>query len=176
MGATTLISESEYLQMTFDGPEAEYVDGEVRERSMPTFFHSRAASWVHGMFFMASLKHPLFPCPELRMRVAPGRIRVPDLVVFAYHTPSNAIPMVDVPHVIVEIVSPDDRHDEVMVKLADYQAFGVPHIWLVDPALRSLSIYRDSSLTSVPELSLPEFDLRVKIAEVFAYLADLDKS
>ena len=168
MGAKTLISESEYLQMTFDGPEAEYVDGEVQERSMPGFFHSRAASWVHGMFFMASLKHPLFPCPELRMRVAPGRIRVPDLVVFAHRIPSTATPMVDVPHVIIEIVSPDDRHDEIMEKLADYQDFGVAHIWLVDPALRSLSLYRDGSLTSVPELALPEFDLSLKIAEVFA--------
>ncbi len=168
MGAKTLISESEYLQMTFDGPEAEYIDGEVQERSMPSFFHSRAASWVHGMFFMASLKHPLFPCPELRMRVAPGRIRVPDLVVFAHRIPSTATPMVDVPHVIIEIVSPDDRHDEIMEKLADYQNFGVAHIWLVDPGLRSLSIYRDGSLTSLPELALPEFHLSIKIAEVFA--------
>ena len=135
---------------------------------MPSFFHSRAASWVHGMVFMASLKHPLFPCPELRMRVAPGRIRVPDLVVFAHRIPSTATPMVDVPHVIIEIVSPDDRHDEIMEKLADYQNFGVAHIWLVDPALRSLSIYRDGSLTSQPELALPEFDLSLKIAEVFA--------
>ena len=76
--------------------------------------------------------------------------------------------MVDVPHVIIEIVSPDDRYDEIMEKLADYQNFGVPHIWLVDPALRSLSLYHDGSLTSVPELALPEFDLSIKIAEVFA--------
>ena len=168
MGAKTLISESEYLQMTFDGPEAEYVDGEVQERSMPTIFHSSAANWVYGMFFLASLKYPVFPRPELRMRVAAGRFRVADLAVFAYQTPSNAVPTIEAPHVVVEIVSPDDRHDEIMEKLADYQNFGVAHIWLVDPTLRSLSIYRHGSLTSVPELALPEFDLSLKLAEVFA--------
>lgn len=167
MGTKTLISESEYLRMAFDGPEADYVDGEVQDRSMPTIFHSAAASWTHGMFFMASLKHPLFPRPELRIRVAPHRIRVVDLAVFAHTLPSNAVPTVDPPHVVVEIVSPDDRHDEIMEKLADYQHLGVLHIWLVDPALRSLSIYRDGSLTSVPELALPEFQLSIKRTEVF---------
>ena len=167
MGAKTLISESEYLQMTFDGPEAEYVEGEIRERSMPKNSHSRAANWVQGMFFLASMKHPLFPRPELRLRLAPARFRVPDLAVFAHQAPSAEIPP-EIPHVVVEIVSPDDRHDEIMEKLADYQNFAVPHIWLVDPALRSLSLYRDGSLTSQPELALPEFDLSLKIAEVFA--------
>ena len=167
MGAKTLISESEYLQMNFNGPEADYVDGEVRERSMPTIFHSSAANWVHGMFFLASLKYPVFPRPELRLQVAVRRFRVADLAVFAHQAPSAEIPP-EIPHVVVEIVSPDDRHDEIMEKLADYQNFGVAHIWLVDPALRSLSLYRDGSLTSVPELALPEFDLSLKIAEVFA--------
>ena len=168
MGAQTLISEADYLEMTFDGPEAEYVEGEIQERSLPTNAHSAAANWIQGMFFMASRKQPLFPRPELRMRVSPRCLRVADLAVFAHQPPSNVNPTVEVPHVVVEIVSPDDRHDELMVKLADYQAFGVPHIWLADPALRSLSIYRDGSLTSVPELTLLEFGLSLKLAEVFA--------
>ena len=167
MGAKTLIPESEYLQMTFDGPEAEYVEGEIQERSMPTNSHSLAMlsfCLIFGRFMNAV---PIFPRPELRMRVAPRRFRVADLAVFAYQAPSAEIPP-EVPHVIIEILSPDDRLRDLMVKFAEYQAFGVPHIWLADPALRSLSIYRDGSLTSVPELALPEFDLSIKIAEVFA--------
>ncbi len=166
MGAKTLISEAEYLQMTFDGPEAEYVDGELQKRSLAGNSHSAAANWIQGMFFLASLKYSLFPRPELRMRVGPDRLRVADLAVFAPRAPSQANPTVDVPWVVVEIVSPDDRHDEQMEKLADYQAFGVAHIWLADPTLRRLSIYRDGSLTSVPELALPEFSLSIQIAEV----------
>ena len=167
MGAKTLISESEYLQMAFDGPEAEYVDGEIQERSRPTNSHSLAMLSFCLIFgrFMATA--PIFPRPELRMRVGPRRFRVADLAVFAYQAPSAEIPP-EVPHVVIEILSPDDRLRDIIVKFAEYRAFGVPHIWLADPALRSLYIYRDGSLTSVPELALPEFDLSIKIAEVFA--------
>jgi Uma2 family endonuclease len=167
MGAKTLISESDYLRMTFDGPEAEYVEGEVQERSMPKNSHSAAINWVQGMFFLASMKHPLYPRPEIRFQVAPGRFRVADLAVYAYQAPSAETPP-EVPHVVVEVVSPEDRHDDLMVKLAEYQNFGIPHIWLADPALRRLSVYRDGSLTSVAELSLPEFGLAIKLGEVFA--------
>jgi len=166
MGAQTLISEAEYLQMTFDGPEAEYLDGEILERSMPTNEHSIIAlafTLIFGRFMSLA---PLFPRPEIRFRVAPHRFRVPDLAVYAYQAPIASIP-IEIPHIVVEIVSPDDRHDELMEKLADYQAFGVSHIWLADPTLRRLSIYRDGSLTSVTELALPDFSLTIKIAEVF---------
>ena len=101
-----------------------------------------------------------------RHPLGPSRFRIADLAVYAHTPPSAEIPP-EVPHVVVDIVSPDDRHDELMVKLADYQAFGVPYIWLAGPALRSLSIYRDGSLTSVPELTLPEFGLALQPAEVF---------
>ena len=35
----TLITEAEYLRMTFDGPEPDYVDGELVERAIPNFQH-----------------------------------------------------------------------------------------------------------------------------------------
>jgi len=167
MGVTALIPESEYLEMTFDGPQAEYVDGEVQERSMPANSHSAAASQIHGLFYLAARQFPLHPRPEIRFRVSPERFRVADLAVYAHQPPSAEIPP-EVPHVVVEIVSPDDRHDELMVKLADYQTFGIPHIWLADPTLRRLSVYRDGSLTSVPELALPEFGFSLKLQELFS--------
>jgi Uma2 family endonuclease len=37
------------------------------------------------------------------------------------------------PLVAIEILSPDDRLIEVRQKLEEYQAWGVPHIWLIDP-------------------------------------------
>jgi Uma2 family endonuclease len=166
MGAKTLISEADYLRMTFEGPEAEYVEGEVRERSMPNNEHSVTAFAFYMIFGRLMTLAPLFPRPELRFPVAPGRFRVADLAVYAHQPPSAEIPP-EVPHVVVEVISPDDKYDELMVKLADYQNFGIPHIWLADPALRRLSLYDDGSLTSVPELALPEFGLAIKLAEVF---------
>lgn len=79
MGTRTRISESEYLHMTFDGPEADYVDGEIKDRGLPTNSHSR----VMYVFCLAlgrlARDFPLYPRPEIRFRVAPGRFRVADL-------------------------------------------------------------------------------------------------
>jgi len=42
------------------------------------------------------------------------------------------------PDVVIEILSPDDRSAETLVKVADYIGAGVPHIWIVDPYRRNI--------------------------------------
>ncbi len=54
-----------------------------------------------------------------------------------------------------------------MTKLAEYQQWGVPNVWLVDPAFRRLSVYRDGNLTSVPAFTLSEFEIPISAAEIF---------
>ena len=167
MGAKTLISEADYLRMGFDGADPDYVEGQVVQRSMPNNDHSVTAFAFYLIFGRLMRLAPLFPRPEIRLRVGPGRFRVADLAVYAHLAPSAEIPP-EIPYVVVEVISPDDRYDDLMVKLADYQNCGIPHIWLADPALRRLSIYRDGNLTSVGELALPEFHLAIGLAEIFA--------
>ena len=68
---------------------------------------------------------------------------------------------------------PDDRWSEVMQKLAEYLAFGVDRVWIVDPRLRQVFAYR--SLTEVATFSegedlqdgeiLPGF--RIAVAKLF---------
>lgn len=55
------------------------------------------------------------------------------------------------PELVVEILSPDDRWSEVMQKLAEYLAFGVDRVWIVNPRLRQVFAYR--SLTEVATFS-----------------------
>jgi len=43
----------------------------------------------------------------------------------------------------------------------------VKHIWLVDPASESFSLYDDAGLREVPVLELPEFELRIQKSDVF---------
>jgi Uma2 family endonuclease len=42
------------------------------------------------------------------------------------------------PDLVIEIVSPDDEPMGLLQKIADYQAAGIPHIWVVDPYKRKL--------------------------------------
>jgi Uma2 family endonuclease len=52
---------------------------------------------------------------------------------------------------VVEILSPDDRWDDVMEKLAEYFEAGVDRVWVVAPKLRSVFAYR--SLTEAQQLA-----------------------
>ncbi len=137
MAAKTLITEIEYLGMTFDGREPDYVGGEMLERPAQNIQHSDVQA------VLVALIHPwrrggrLFEFPELRIRTAPGQYRVVDVAVYRDRKPIDPIPS-ETPFIAIEIVSPGDRHEELMIKLAEYRAMGVPNIWIADPGLRTL--------------------------------------
>lgn len=49
------------------------------------------------------------------------------------------------PDLAVEIVSPSDRASAILEKVFDYLDAGVRMVWVVDPASRSVSVYRSRS-------------------------------
>lgn len=68
---------------------------------------------------------------------------------------------------VIEVVTPDDRYSDLLKKLAEYAAFGVPHIWVIDPKLETFSIYRSPMLTQVQALELPECGLHITAENLF---------
>jgi Uma2 family endonuclease len=42
------------------------------------------------------------------------------------------------PDLAIEIVSPDDEVPEMLTKIGDYLAAGIPYIWVVDPYKQTL--------------------------------------
>ena len=62
----------EYLHTSFVDLDREYRDGEVVERSLPDYLHSRTQALL-GVFFEALRKQLLvYACPELRMKLRTG--------------------------------------------------------------------------------------------------------
>ena len=86
MAAKTLISEAEFLRMTFEGPEPDYIDGELIERSMPNLQHSDAQGNFSVLFHPFKVSGRLFAFPELRIRTVPGCYRTADVTVFREST------------------------------------------------------------------------------------------
>ncbi len=166
MATKTLISEAEYLSTAYDDPAPEYILGELVERGMPNNAHSRACGELHFQFRLHQDKLRLYPRPELRVRVAPDHYRVADLLVYSGSEPQDPVPE-EIPLVAAEVVSPDDRYEEIMTKLADYEAWGVKHVWLVDPGLRRLSVYSNGSLNAVSAFELPGHGLRIDGGGIF---------
>jgi Uma2 family endonuclease len=151
--------------MSFEGPDPEYLDGELVERNLGGEKHSSTQINLGAILHSLRKKHGFHVRPEIHMRLAPTRIRVADLAVFL-EKPADEIPS-SPPHVVVEIVSPGDRYQEILEKLKEYRAWGIRHIWLVDPGSRNFSVYDDAGLREVPALELPEFELTIQKSDVF---------
>jgi Uma2 family endonuclease len=77
------------------------------------------------------------------------------------------------PDLAVEVLSPYDRHPLVTMKVSEWLTAGSKQVWVVNPNLRTISVYRSvSDITTLSEKDtldgadlLPGF--RLAVAEVF---------
>jgi Uma2 family endonuclease len=70
------------------------------------------------------------------------------------------------PLLVAEVLSLDDRLTTVREKLEEYKAWGVPHVWLVDPYLKRLYTC-DKGLTEVNSLQIPELRIELLPGRIF---------
>jgi len=80
MAAATQISVEEYLRTVYR-PDCDYVDGVVEERNLGELDHALAQARITAFFFNLYKESGLLPIPELRMRLRPGKYRIPDVLV-----------------------------------------------------------------------------------------------
>lgn len=97
------------------------------------------------------------------------------LLQFKQAYPEYGLPMVLIPQIVVEIISDNDKAMDLDNKVTGYLADGVRLIWVVNPYLRTVTVYTYGSkqaliLTEEDTLSggevLPGFQLQV--SQIFA--------
>lgn len=163
----TQIGVEEYLGLAFDDrPAPDYVDGEVVERALPTPIHSQVQALLILLLSPLMSRFGLFLRPEIRVQIGANRFRVIDFAVFQGARPEGRYATAPA-LVAIEIVSPEDRYSELTERLEDYQRWGVPHVWLVDPQRKRLYVYSDAGLLQCPSLRLPEFEFEISAQEIF---------
>src|SRR5580704_1457529 len=167
MSTKTQIRSEDYLRMTFEH-DAEFVHGEIVERGMPDLNHGRLEGLIFSQFDRLRQSHGLFPCVEVRMKIAADLYRIPDVAAFACRT-SQQVPDKP-PLVVVEILSKDDRYSDVMQKLEEYREWGVAHIWVIDPSTKRFSMYTELGPQNVSSLALSEYPFQLTPAQLFANL------
>lgn len=164
MATQTPLAPSDYLASTFDGPDREYLDGQLKERSLPTYLHARLQILIGALLYALSRRHAVYPASELRIQIEPGqRYRIPDLCLLSVEPPADSI-AIHPPLLAIEISSPDDRLADTLTKFAEYQAIGISHIWLIDGENRRLYQYDAAGLHPATSLSLPQFDFHLTLA------------
>lgn len=160
----------------------ELVDGRLVERSM-----GNKASWV--AFELAILlrefarRHSLgwVFCGDTGFRLDPqhpNSVRKPDVAFVRFgrlpdEEPADAYDQL-APDLAVEFISPDDTVLELEEKLDEYLRAGVRLVWVINPDLRSLTVYRpDGSIVMLRngdaidgEAVLPGF--RCRLSDIFA--------
>ena len=77
MESKTLISVEEYLRMSFEGLEPDYVDGELKERHLESTPHSEATERLLDLFRSWKQSHSLFAYPEMTLRISPRGTGLP---------------------------------------------------------------------------------------------------
>jgi Uma2 family endonuclease len=108
MGSKAALPVAEYLRTSFPDLDKEYRDGELVERSLPDYLHSKTQDLLILLLGALRETFPVFVCPELRVRVRPGLIRIPDVSLYYPNEPQERVPATP-PFIAIEILSPDDR-------------------------------------------------------------------
>ena len=134
MATATRIPIEQYLMTSYE-PDAEL----CAVRSRDEAWASTITTWCNGQFWIGSGgtikngKRALFRSRERRLNS--DTVRIPDVSVWARTVPIE--PVFSHPQlIVVEVLSPEDRHSKVQEKVEDYRRFQVPHIWVVDPLQR----------------------------------------
>src|ERR1700730_17208603 len=164
---STFVSLKEYLHTDYE-PDCDYVDGVLVDRNAGEKDHSKLQKEILLYLHQRRVLWNIFVIQELRVRVSRTRYRVPDICVVAGPEPDEQI-LTKPPFLCVEILSPEDRMSRMQQRIDDYLAFGVLHVWVIDPQARKAWVYTAELMREIRDgvLRTESPDITVPLQEVF---------
>jgi Uma2 family endonuclease len=150
MAVAERISAEQYLHTSFEH-DAEFVEGRIVERSMPTWEHGAVQGFLIEELRIIGRRLGLFAMPEQRVRTVADRFRVPDVCVVTDRPDGQFGRRIVTrpPHLCVEILSPDDTMAQTMDKVREYLNFGVEWVWVIDPVSLSGEVHSRTSVANI---------------------------
>jgi len=146
MAIAELVTVEQYLHMSCEH-DAEFVEGRIVERPLPTWDHSDLQGVLIEILRPMGRRMGFHAVPEQRVQVSPDRFRIPDVCIVS-EKPAGQI-VTTPPYLCVEILSPEDTASETMQKVREYLQFGVPWIWVIDPVTRTGQVHTTAKITAV---------------------------
>lgn len=163
MNRTTAFEQSplttgrELLAMGDIGP-CELIDGRITRMTPTGAEHSRLEFNLgrHLGNFVAERRLGWVLGGEvgIHTRQAPDRVRGADIAFLSREQAPDGPPegfLDTAPEMVVEIISPHDRWQDVRAKIKEYFTMGVQRGWIVEPEDRAVLVYR--SLTEIQTLA-----------------------
>jgi len=144
------MTAEQLLQYTHEPYQQELVEGRLYEMEPPGAEHGRVAMQIAMLLAHAVDESGLgiVFASEVGFQLAsdPDTVRAPDVAfIAADRVPETGIPRgywPGPPDLAIEVVSPSDRHSKVEGKALDWLAAGTRAVVVVDPPLRTATVYR----------------------------------
>jgi Uma2 family endonuclease len=147
---TKIVTAEELLNMPDDGTRRELVRGELREMTPAGDEHGylalRIASRLERHVDANNLGRTYTAETGFKISSDPDTVRAPDAA-FVNRERVEAAGRVKgyrsgAPDLVVEVVSPNDRHSEVLDKALDWLEAGCRMVLVADPEPRRITVYR----------------------------------
>lgn len=156
--------------------------GEIVEMPSPGESHGMLCGWIAHLLWNYVVRRGAGGVTSndtgLLVEQGPDTVRGPDLMLFAESRPLEQLNRkfaTRIPELVVEVVSPHDKLNQINRRISQYLRRGVSLVWLVDPETRTVAAYRAGQIHQVldetEELSgedvLPDF--RLAVSELFTF-------
>lgn len=154
--AMPIVPVEEYLNTSYE-QDKEFVDGRLVDKGMPTFFHQLLSAILLRWFYQYERQFRIKAVADVRTQIVErARYRLPDVMVLTTPAPAQRV-ITTIPNAVIEILSPDDRQTENLLRFRDYQQIGVSHVIQMDPEEYIAWRFQNDSLirTDFHHLSLP---------------------
>jgi Uma2 family endonuclease len=155
--------------------------GEIVEMPPPMKYHGFVCgNVVRILGVFAAQRRKGYPCSNdagLIVERDPDTVRGPDVTFYEDEQTADTMDRKytsEPPKLVIEVLSPNDQQTKVNKRLSQYLKMGIPLLMLVDPEVRSVTVYRHGKyhyvLDEKDELTgedvLPDF--RCRVAALFA--------
>jgi len=168
MNQGALVSVEEYLRTSFPDADREYVDGRIVERNVGEVDHSDVQTAI-AHYLRTQYKKRVWAGVEVRVQVRATRFRIPDVTVVLGPKPEQRIIRTP-PAIAIEVLSPDDRAGYLEEKIADYLAFGIPYVWVINPETQRAFVHTPQGSREVKDgvLRAESVNIEIPLNEIFA--------
>jgi Uma2 family endonuclease len=152
MAVAELISAEQYLHTSFEH-DAEFVEGRIVERPVPTWKHAFLQIFLGRELWAVDRRLGVCTLSEQRVQTRPDHFRIPDLCVVAERPDDlDRGIVVRPPYLCIEILSPEDTTVQTMEKVREYLSFGVEWVWVIDPVSLSGYVHGQNSVANVDRI------------------------
>jgi Uma2 family endonuclease len=150
------VTEPMFDELVDEDTRAELIDGVMIVHSPASFEHDDIGTFLRSLMgFYADLKEAGQVCgPDSLVRLSPARKFAPDVYFLRRARVPSRRPkeFKGAPDLVVEVLSPSNRDDDLERKRPAYQLAGVSEIWFVDPENRQVMIDRKRRKNYVEEV------------------------